>query len=172
MTAQRRDFFRIVVGTGLLVAGYSIANDQWVAAIAPQHFFMFHPAYFPWAQAWEQALSFSLLAGAFGVAWGILLYGAGRVGPGPVLTPRATLRGVLVVIAGTAALAWGLGWRAAATGHFPYPRYLCPSDSLAIFVTQTVQLTNDLAGLVGALLWLVLIILYRWSTPETPPDLD
>jgi hypothetical protein len=172
MTEKRRDFLRIVLGTGLLVAGYGMVNDQWVAAIAPQHFFMFHPAYFPLAEPWEQALCFGLLAGVFGMAWGILLYGAGRVGPGPALKPRPTLQGVLVVIMVTGTIAWSLGSYAAMTGHFPYPRYLCPSDNLGIFVTQTVQLTNDLVGFAGALLSLVLIVIYRWSTPESPTSTD
>jgi hypothetical protein len=162
MSSRHRDFLPIALGTFALVLAYGLLNDQVIVAIAPQHFTVFHPHYFPFQQPWAQALCFAAVAtGGPGLAWGILLYWVGHYGTGPPIRPRATLVGVLVVLLLTAAIAWGLGWHAHRTGQPFYPRFFYPVDDKAMYVTQTVQLTNYLAGLVGSLAWLLTLAAYR-----------
>ena len=164
MTGPHRDFLPIVLGTFILVTGYALANDQWVAAIAPGHFSMFDPHFFPFDEAWQQGLCFAVVgAGGPALAWGVLLYWMGHYGPGPMMGRRATLLGVAGVLALTAMLAWGLAWYAAATGKPVYPKYFYPTDETAIFVSQTAQLTNFVVGLGGAIVWLGGIYVWRWK---------
>jgi hypothetical protein len=162
MRGRHRDFLPIALGTFALVTGYGLANDQWIAAIAPEHYAIFYPHYFPFAQAWAQALCFALVGtGVPGLAWGILLYWAGHYGPGPMVGRRATLLGVAAVVLLTSIAAWGLGWRVAVSSKHLYPAYFYPTDNYEIGVTQTVQLTNYIAGLAGAWLWLLIIYVWR-----------
>jgi len=162
MPSSHRDFLPIALGTFALVTGFGILNDQAIVAIAPSHFTVYHPHYFPFQAPWLLALCFAVVAtGGPGLAWGIVLYWAGHYGPGPVIGPRATLSGVAVVILLTVIAAWSLGWKVHGTGQPLYPRFFYPTDDQALFITQTVQLTNDLVGLAGAFTWLLAIAIYR-----------
>ncbi|MGA2052211.1 MAG: hypothetical protein ABSH19_02750 [Opitutales bacterium] len=162
MSSRHRDFLPIALGTFALVIFYGLVNDQAIVAIAPGHFSLFQPHYFPVQQPWAQALCFAaVVAGGAGLLWGILLYWVGHYGPGPVTSPRASLLRGVVVLRLTAAAAWGLGWRAHHTGHVPYPQFFYPTESKDILITQTVQLTNELVGLLGAFAWLFAIAIFR-----------
>jgi hypothetical protein len=169
MTAGRhRDFLPVVLGVFALTLGYGLANDQWIVAIAPEHFTLYHPHYFPFEAAWAQALCFALVAtGGPGLAWGILLYWAARYGKGPQIGRRTILIGAAVVLVITGGIAWGLGWHVSVTGQPLYPIYFYPSEDENLYVSQTVQLTNYLVGVLGAAGWLLTISYWRWwKTPK------
>jgi hypothetical protein len=162
MPASHRNFLPIAIGTFALVTFYGLVNDQGIVAIAPEHFTVFHPHFFPFKQPWAIALCFALVAtGGPGLAWGILLYWMGHYGPGPTVGARATLTLVVIIVLLTAAAAWGLGWHVHHTGVPPYPEFFYPTNSKGLIITQTVQLTNYLVGLLGAFASLCAIALYR-----------
>jgi hypothetical protein len=162
MPASHRDFLPTALGTCALVTGFGIANDLALVHVAPEHFTFFHPHYFPFPQPWAVALCFGLvLAGLPGLAWGILLYWSGHYGPGTRIGTRPALRGVLAVLLLTAAASWGLGWHVHLTGEPFYPRFFYPTDEKRLFITQTVELTTDIVGILGAFAWLLAIALYR-----------
>ncbi len=162
MPSSHRDFLPIALGACALVTAFGVLNDQAIVALAPQHFTVFHPPYFPFHQPWLIALCFSLVATVGpGFAWGIVLYWASHYGPGPIVGPRPVLIGVLVVLLLTVIAAWGLGWRVHLTGEPLYPQFFYPTDDKILYLTQTVQLTNYLVGLLGAFTWLLAVAIYR-----------
>ncbi len=168
MSRRHPDLLPTVLGVFALVVGYAIVNDQFIAAIAPIHFTVYHPHYFPFEQAWILALCFSLVATTGpGLAWGFLLYWAGHFGAAPVARRRVIFVGAAVVILVTTAAAWGQGWQVAKTGVVPYPKYFYPIEDDHLNVTQTVQLTNYLVGAAGAALWVLLV--WAWRVWHAPP---
>ncbi len=171
MAGKHRDFLPISLGVFALVVAYAILNDQVIASISPDHFTLYHPHYFPFENAHLQALCFAVVAaGGPGLAWGILLYWAGHYGPGPVVGRWATLLGAAIVILLTATAAWGIGWRESISGQPPYPMFFFPSDDLKLYLSQTVQLTNYLAGSVGAVVWLTVIFCWRQLQSPVPEE--
>jgi hypothetical protein len=163
MTGRHRDFLPILLGVFALVTVMGVINDEAIAAISPRHFAIFYPLQFPVQAPWAQALCFSLVAvGGSGLTWGSLLYWVGHYGPGPLVRPRATLTGAAVVLFITIVAAWGLGWRAWATGTAPYKDFFYPSTDPRLVFSQTVQLTNEVVGVAGAGFWLAAIALWRW----------
>jgi len=167
MTGRHREFLPIALGVFALVAGYGVVNDQFIVAIAPNHFAVYHPHYFPFESARLQALCFGLIgAGGPGLGWGILLYWAGHYGKLPEIGARATLLVAGTVLIVTALAAWALGREVAATNVTPYPNFFYPDTDDYLNVTQTVQLTNYLAGVTGAALSIV--GLWAWRIARAP----
>jgi hypothetical protein len=77
------------------------------------------------------------------------------------------LIGAAVVLVITGGIAWGLGWHVSVTGQPLYPIYFYPSEDENLYVSQTVQLTNYLVGVLGAAGWLLTISYWRWwKTPK------
>lgn len=168
MTNRHRDFLPISLGVFALVALYAVANDQIIATVSPDHFLVYHPRYFPFDNVRWQALCFSLVAtGGPGLGWGILLYWVGHYGPGPVFGRRATVLGAAVVVLVTAAAAWGSGWWVTRLSEPFYPAFFFPSEDPKLYFSQTVQLTNYLVGLTGAIAWLAAIVI--WRRRSLPP---
>jgi hypothetical protein len=162
MPSSHRECLPIALGTFALVTLFGIFNDQAIVRIAPEHFTVFHPHYFPVQQPGLLALCFAVVAtGGPGLAWGIALYWAGHYGPGPAVGTRATISGVLLVLFITVASAWSLGWHVHQSHQPLYPRFFYPTDEIPLYITQTVQLTNYLVGVSGALVWIAAIQLYR-----------
>jgi len=171
MERRNREYLPTVLGVFALVAVYAVVNDQFIAAIAPTHFTVYHPHYFPFDQAWAQALCFAFVATTGpGLVWGMLLYWAGRFGRAPVIGRRVLVLGAGMVILMTTAAAWGEGWKVAHTGITPYPKFFYPVEDDGLNVTQTVQLTNYLIGAAGAFVWLFLVWAWRiWHSPPAEP---
>ncbi len=168
MTGRHRDFFPISLGVYALVALFGVLNNEAIATVSPMHFVVYHPRYFPFENAHLQALGFALIVtGAPGLAWGILLYWAGHYGPGPIVGVRATLLGAAVVVILTVSLAWLVGWRETASGIPPYPIFFFPSEDPKLYLSQTVQLTNFIAGFIGASAWLIGIAAWRQHRTKT-----
>ncbi len=171
MSRPRPDLLPTVFGVLAFVTSYAIVNDQFIAAIAPIHFTIYHPHIFPFQQAWLLALCFSLVATTGpGLAWGFVLYWAAHFGSGPVPRRRVILVGAGMVLFITAVVAWGLGWRVAQTGVLPYSKFFYPIEDDNLNVTQTVQLTNYLVGASGAALWVLAVWVWRiWHMPPVEP---
>lgn len=169
MPRQHRDFLPISLGIFALVLAYGIINDQAIATISPDHFALYHPHYFPFANVHLQALCFALVAtGGPGLAWGILLYWAGHYGLGPIVSRKATIVGAVIVVLITAATAWGIGWREWFSHQPPYPQFFFPSEDPRLYFSQTVQLTNYLVGFIGAAGWLLGIFCWRQMQVKAP----
>jgi hypothetical protein len=163
VNGRHRDFLPIFLGTIALVTVVGLINDEVIAAISPKHFDVYYPIQFPIEAPWAQALCFALLVtGSGGFVWGSLLYWVGHYGPGPSVGPKATLKGAATVVLITVLAAWGLGWRTWLTGKPLYSDFFYPSTDRQLVFSQTVQLTNECAGLLGAGLWLAAIALWRW----------
>jgi hypothetical protein len=171
MPRQHRDFLPVSLSVFALVLAYGVLNDQAIAAISPLHFALYHPHYFPFANVHLQALCFALVAtGGPGLAWGILLYWVSNYGLGPVVRRRAAILGAAAVVLGTALAAWGIGWREWTTNQPPYPTFFFPSDDPRLNFSQTVQLTNYIAGFLGAAGWLLAIFCWRQLQVKAPPQ--
>jgi len=170
MAGRHRDFFPIVLGVFALVAGYGVVNGQFIVTMAANHYMVYYPHFFPFSSARAQALCFGLAAGLPGLGWGILLYWAGHYGRGPTLGVRATLLVAGAVLLVTAAMAWEMGRKVAATNIPPYPMFFYPDNDGLLNVTQTVQLTNYWVGGLGAAFSILMI--WTWRILRTPPDED
>jgi hypothetical protein len=163
MPVRHRDFLPIFMGVFGLVLLVGIINDEAIAAISPKHYTVFYPPYLSIQAPWAQALCFALLVtGGSGFAWGSLLYWVGHYGPGPQISPRATLKTAIASVVITLMVAWGLGWRTWATGKPLYSEFFYPSTDPQLVFSQTVQLTNEFVGLTTAGICLATISLWRW----------
>jgi len=163
MTAPHRDFRPILLGVLALVTVVGVVNDEVIATISPKHFDVFYPPLLSIHAPWVQALCIALVVtGGSGFTWGSLLYWVSHYGPGPQVGPRVILKGAVAVVVITLAVAWGLGWRTWITGNPLYSEFFYPSTEPRLVFSQTVQLTNELVGLVSAGLWLAAIALWRW----------
>lgn len=141
--------FTVVLGTWLLVWLYAALHNQYLIRIAPEHFTVWHykmplfTGYTMLGIAYAFAASISP-----GVVLGMFLYVVGRLGSRPRFTPREIIFSTIWVWLGVevcALLAGLIVWR---TGSGLYPDWVYPDESPGLLITQSIQITAYLAGVI------------------------
>jgi hypothetical protein len=148
-------FVSVFLGTWLAVWLYAAIHNQYLIRIAPEHFTVWHYR-IPWTQ--DYTLLGILYAGGASISpggiLGALLYVAGRVFDRPRLPLRHLILSTVWVWLAVEICAIATGiivWR---TGRPLYPDSLYPARSLALFITQTIQITAYGAGVLFSLILL------------------
>lgn len=143
----RSTFYGIILGTWLLVAIYAMAHDQYLVAIAPQHFTDYHSN--PFSIQSPRLLALVLSFGASfspGLALGIASYFVARAGSRPKVAAQTVLKGTCVVIAATELTAAAAGLVAYTRNAPVFPTSFYPESSPEIYASQTIQLVCYLAA--------------------------
>jgi len=151
--------YAIVFGIWAEVFLYCLLHDQYLIRISPEHFTVYHPP------LWGiRNLSLLATAWAFrasigpGLVLGLAALFLGRAGKQPKLGVGTMLKVVPVLILVTelaGLIAGGWVWK---SGKMLYPEPVYPDFTLAILVSQTIQVTCYAAGAlvsVGFLGWIV-----------------
>jgi hypothetical protein len=149
----------VFLGTWLAVWLYAALHNQYLIRIAPEHFTVWHSR-IPFAQ------NYTLLA----VVWafrasispggilGALLYVAGRLFDRPKLAARELVFSTAWVWLAVEFCALGTGlivWR---TQRGIYPADWYPTETLALLITQTIQITAYSSGA----LFSIIFLLWTW----------
>ncbi|CAN5650922.1 hypothetical protein BH09VER1_BH09VER1_52740 [soil metagenome] len=152
-----KDLVLVVFSVWLTIWILAALHDQYLIRIAPEHFTVWHPKI-----AETQNLTILAVLYAFwaslspGIFLGLTLYLAARVFDRPKRSLRQIVLSVAVVWALVEICALSLGavawWRKAGV----YPDDIYPDNSPGLLITQTIQVTMYLAGLlfsIGLLGW-------------------
>jgi len=159
---SRSNFYKVVVGTWLLVWLYAFLHDLYLIRIHPPHFTEWH-YHIPFTQNYNiLALIYSLGASVSpGLIFGLSLYICGRLFNAPKLSVSFLLKGtafIFIAVEICAGLAGLYSWK---TKNCLFPEELYPELSHGLIITQSIQLTAYLSGALFSLLWLMIIIRIR-----------
>lgn len=142
-------FGKVVYGVWLLVWLFAALHDQYLIRIYPEHFTVWHYQ-IPWIK------DYTLLAIAYafgasvtpGLALGVALYVVSRLFNRPKIPARAVFLGVFLVFVGVELSAITAGLIAWKTEREIYPEWLYPDTALGLIITQSIQITAYLSGMV------------------------
>ncbi len=139
---------RITLGTWGIVATYAVLHDQYIVAIAPEHFTVGHPPVpgvsDPRLQAAILAANASFLPG---MAFGLLLAMAAVEGPWRPVAVRTALRRALAAVITTEIVAASIGIASYLGAWRVYgARWYAPEFSTILIAAQSIQLTAYLCG--------------------------
>lgn len=153
----------IVFGIWAMVAVYSIAHDQYIVRIAPEHFTVYHAPVWnltdPRALAAAWAFKASLIPG-FLLGFAALV--VGRLGTRPQVPVRYLLMGAATVIGLSEVVCAASGLWAHRTEALLYPERVYPETTGPLLVTQTIQITCYLASAAFSAMWLCGLGFWRW----------
>ena len=139
---------RTVIGTWAIVTLYAILHDQVIVWFAPEHFTVGHPAVPGVSSPPLQAAILAFVAALPpGLAFGTVLGLAANEGPWPTVSDRTALGRVLLTVALTELVAWGLGALTWSRGWLVFGASWYPDwATRSTQTTQTVQLAAYVAG--------------------------
>ncbi len=151
-------FGKVVFGVWFLVWVFAALHDQYLIRIYPEHFTLWHYQ-IPWIK------DYTLLAIAYafgasvtpGLMLGVVLYGVSRLSRRPKISNRTIFLGVFLVFLGVELCAIAAGLIAWRTGREIYPEWLYPDIAPGIIITQSIQITAYLSGMIlslGLIVWL------------------
>lgn len=149
---SQASFYQVVLGVWFLVWVFAALHDQYLIRIHPEHFTVWH-----YRIGWTSDYTLLAIAYAFGASitpglvLGVVLYVVGRLFDRPKVRVRTILVGVVIVAVAVEVCALAAGFVAWQTGRPVYPEWLYPDESKGIFVTQSIQITAYLAGMVFSL---------------------
>jgi hypothetical protein len=154
-----RSFFSVTLGTWMIIWLCAAIHNQYLIRIAPEHFTVWHyrMPFFTGYTMLGIAYAFAATISP-GLILGVLLYIFGRLFNRPKLAPSQLVLSTLWVWFAVELCAISTGvivWR---SGHGLYPDWIYPDNSIGILITQTIQVTDYLAGVFFSLL----LIVWTW----------
>ena len=163
---RRATFYQVVLGIWLLVAIYAVLHDQYLVCIAPEHFTVYHPNPDNISSAPLLAAYTALKASVSpGLVLGLITWLVARSGEKPKLRLKSIFIATSVLIMITEIFSSASGGIVYLTKAPLYPTNWYPDLSLAMLITQTIQLTCYLVALLGSALMLLWMILKRRRMP-------
>lgn len=164
---SRRTFFEIVIGVWMAVWLYAALHNQYLIRIAPEHFTVWHykmpffTGYTMLGIAYAFAASISP-----GLILGVFLYLAGRLFSRPKLSRNQIILStawVWMAVEICGAIAGVIVWQ---TGRGIYPDWVYPDHSLGLLITQSIQITAYLSGM----LFSSILIIGTWHRRKNLPE--
>ncbi len=154
-----RDFAAVVYGVWMAVWLYATLHDLYLIRIAPEHFTEYHYK-IPFTENLTLlAILYALGASISpGLLLGTVLYFVGRFGSRPKLNPGSIIFSTVWVCLAVECCAVATGLMAWHLGRGIYPEWVYPDETPGIAITQTIQVTAYLSGMVLSLA----LIVWTW----------
>jgi len=140
-------FFTVTLGTWMAVWFFASLHNQYLIRIAPEHFTVWHYQ-IPFIKS-HTLLGIAYAFGASaspGVVLGMALFVVGRLGQRPKIPPLRLVLSTAWIWLGVEIAAISSGVLVHLTSHPLYPDWVYPDDSHGLLITQTIQITAYLSG--------------------------
>lgn len=135
---------------------FAAIHNQYLIRIAPEHFTVWHYQ-IPFTQDYTLlGIAYAFGASASpGVVLGMALFVVGRLGTRPKITPARLVLSTAWVWLGVEIVSIAAGVFVHLTNRPLYPDWVYPDDSHGLLITQTIQITAYLSGLLFSLILLI-----------------